>query len=228
MARQLREGVWLLELGWMRPLATRAYLVDDGEVTLIDAGMIRNATPVGEELAAAGYDPADVDRVLVTHYDLDHTGGLSRLVPELDAPVYIGEADARLVAGDWSPPVNHKGFFHRAARRLFPLPESLPVRHVGEGDGIGGFRAYHTPGHNPGHTVYVHEDGVALLGDLVWEEDGELTPPIWFDSYDVDQIHESIRSFARRVAPFDLAAVAHGDPILSGGYDALRRLADRL
>jgi glyoxylase-like metal-dependent hydrolase (beta-lactamase superfamily II) len=230
MAVQLREGLWLLELGFMPPLASNAYLLDvDGDVTLVDAGLPRNWPTLRGELADAGYDVADLDRVLVTHYDLDHVGGLARLRPEFDGPVYVGRDDLRLVRGEDDPSMrHHKGAFHRVARLLYPLPAGLDVRPIGDGETVAGFTAFHTPGHNPGHTVYVHESGVAFLGDLVWEEDAELTTPIWFDSYDLRELDDSIRGLVDRAPSFEVAAMGHGDPILSGGYAALVALADRL
>ena len=251
MAHEIADGVWLLDLGLVPPLATNAFLIDgtlrapaapdgdaadavdesapDGEVTLVDTGLFYNLHSIRSELADAGYGVADLDRVLITHYDLDHTGGLGSLADDLTGPVYIGEADGRLVSGENQPNVfHHKGLFHRIARWLFPLPDGIDLRHVRGGDEIGRFTAYHTPGHNPGHTVYVHDSGVAFLGDLVWEEEGELTPPFWLDSYDMRDVRESIRRFADRTAPFEVACMGHGTPITTGVYDAVRRLVERL
>jgi glyoxylase-like metal-dependent hydrolase (beta-lactamase superfamily II) len=110
---------------------------------------------------------------------------------------------------------------------VYSPPGALTYHPVDDGDRIGGFRAFHTPGHNPGHTVYLHEElGAAFLGDLAWSEDGELTIPVWLDSYDIEEIRESVRWFASASPRFDMACVAHGPPILDGGYDAFRALAD--
>ncbi|MFB6172290.1 MAG: MBL fold metallo-hydrolase [Haloarculaceae archaeon] len=224
MARRLVDGVWLLELGWFPPVAANAYLVDDGEVSLIDTGLRWNLPSLRGELADAGYGVDDLDRVLLTHYDLDHTGGLEHLREAEGLPVYIGERDAQLLHDEWTPPLfHHKGLFHRIVRKLFPLPREFEVRRVADGDGIGGFTAYHTPGHNPGHTAYVHESGAAFLGDLAWEEQGQLTHPFWLDSYDMHQLRESIRRLAPRVE-YEVACVGHGEPVFDGG--ALAALAD--
>ncbi|GKZ15917.1 MBL fold metallo-hydrolase [Haladaptatus sp. T7] len=226
MARQLAPGVWMLELA-VPVVGANAFLVDDGEVTLVDAGLPRFG--LRRELREAGYDAADIDRVLLTHYDIDHVGGL-RDLPALDAPVFVGERDADLLAGRYDPPLfHHKGAFHRFARRLVSIPSRFDVRPVGHGARIGEFTAYHTPGHNPGHTAYVHDGlGVGFLGDLVWERDGTLTPPEWWDSYDTGEIRRSIRAFAGSIPPLDLLCMGHGTPILRGGSDALASLARRL
>jgi hypothetical protein len=49
---------------------------------------------------------------------------------------------------------------------------------------------------------------------------------VWFDSYDVAEIRESVRWFAAESPPFEAACVAHGSPLLEGGYDALQALAE--
>jgi glyoxylase-like metal-dependent hydrolase (beta-lactamase superfamily II) len=223
MVRTVAEGVYLLEVSWPEPFGSNVYLVDDGEdLTLVDAGMPLPRRSIAAEVGAAGYDLSDLDRVLLTHYDIDHVGGLARL--DVDVPVHLGAADADLVERSWTPPLgHHKGAFHRLARRVYSL-SGVDLRPVEDGDRIGGFRAVHTPGHNPGHTVYLHDDaGAALLGDLVWEDGGAFTMPVWLDSYDVDRIVDSVRRVADE--SFEHGCVAHGDPLTPDGDDALRALA---
>ena len=228
MPTRLADGVWALDLGLFPPIASNAYLAEDGETTLVDTGLPVNPSRLLAELREVGYEPADLDRVLLTHYDLDHTGGMDRLRAEgFAGEVHVGREDVALMDGSRSPsPFHPKGLFHLVARPFFDVPDVEPVA---DGDRIGGFEAFHTPGHNPGHTVFVHEGlDAAFLGDLVWEEDGELTPPFWLDSYDMHALRESIRSFARRAPPFEVACTGHGTPLAEGGDDALRRLVARL
>lgn len=236
--RRLRADVWLLELGWPAPLDANAYLIDDaidpetdeegdGDVTLIDAGLRYSRRSLRDELADAGYAPNDIDRVLLTHYDLDHTGGLDTV--SLDCPVYIGARDIALIEDRRPIPLaHHKGLFHRFARSVFPLPDDIDRRSINDTDRIGRFTAYHTPGHNPGHMVYIHDAGVGFLGDLVWETDGELTTPFWGDSYDMRRLRESVIRLARRCPPFELACMGHGKPFTEDGSEKLQELADRL
>jgi len=232
MPNRLTEGVWELEVGLVAPLASNAYLVDDGDaVTLIDTGLPVNRPSLRSELDAVGdgYMAGEIDRVLLTHYDLDHTGGLPGLSESgFDGSIHIGAADARLANGEDRPSMRHpKGVFHRLIRPFFGLPAT--VMRVNEGDQVGGFTAFHTPGHNPGHIVYIHDDlGTAFLGDLIWAEGGSLIPPIWLDSYDMYQLRASIRAFANRAPQFDTACPGHGRPIVMKGYDALMGLVARL
>jgi len=215
MAEQLQPDAWLLDVGLVRPFDTNSYLVDDGTVTLIDTGLWVNWPSLRSELADAGYKPADIDRVLLTHYDLDHTTGLGRLAPAFDGPIYIGQRDYDLATGGFDPPLcHHKGLFHRLVRPFFPIAGD-DIRPVRDGDRIGSFTVFDTPGHNPGHVAYVHEDGAAFVGDLVWERDGTLTPPVWLDSYDMDELRASIANFWSRTPRISTLAMGHGDPITS-------------
>jgi glyoxylase-like metal-dependent hydrolase (beta-lactamase superfamily II) len=228
MAERIAPGITRLDLGFRAPLGATAYLVEDGDLTLVDAGMPINAPRIRTEIADADHAIREIDRVLITHYDLDHLGGLARLTPELDAPVYMGRRDLGLLHGGYDPPIcHHKGLFHRAVRAVYSPPDSLTYRAVVNRERIGGFEAFHTPGHNPGHTVYAHGAlDAAFLGDLVWGDDGGLTIPIWFDSYDMEEIRESVRWFAAESPPFEVACVAHGEPVLEGGDEALQTLAE--
>jgi glyoxylase-like metal-dependent hydrolase (beta-lactamase superfamily II) len=222
MARPVTDSVTLLEIAWPEPVGANAYLVDDGELTLVDAGLPFPRRSLRRELQNAGYAATELDRVLVTHYDVDHVGGLARFDP--DVPIYIGSLDHRLVRRSWSPPWrHHKGAFHRLIRRIYSLSE-FDLRPVSDGDRVGSFRAFHTPGHNPGHTVFLHPDaGVAMLGDLVWNTDRGFVPPPWVDSYDTDQMAESIARIAEQ--PFEAACMGHGPPVSDDGHDRLAALA---
>jgi glyoxylase-like metal-dependent hydrolase (beta-lactamase superfamily II) len=224
MTTELADGVWRFELR-----GVSAYLVDDDVPTLVDAGTPWDEAAIREGLAEVGVDLADVGRVLLTHYDLDHVGALAALTPELDATVHAGAFDAALLRGERSPPLrNHKGALQRLAGLFTTLP-NLDVKAVADGEEVGSFTAYHTPGHTPGHVAYVSEGlGVGLLGDLVSESDGALEPSEWIVSYDTGAVLDSIRDLSDRAPAFEVACVGHGDPLASGGSDALAALADRI
>jgi glyoxylase-like metal-dependent hydrolase (beta-lactamase superfamily II) len=219
---------------WRLPCrGVNAYLLRDGTGgtgdtwTLVDAGTPWDAERIRRRLDEAGVAPQALDRVLLTHYDLDHVGSLAAL--DIDCPIYVAPPDdAFLAARRAPPPTNHKGLLQRLLGPLVDAPD-VRVEAVDDGDRFGGLTAYRTPGHTPGHTAYVHADyGVAFVGDLVREADGDLAPSPWLVTYDVSANAESVRSLAERAPPFEVVAMGHGDPIREGGDGALRRLADRL
>ena len=219
---RLAPGVWRLRL-----TGVNAYLADDGTLTLVDAGTPWDARAIKRQVAAAGHDYRDVDRVLLTHYDLDHVGSLASL--DIDAPHYAADPDASYLDGTARPSLRgRKGVLQRAAAKLLDRPDA-PVRRVRDGSEVGGFRAFAAPGHTPGHTAYVHgELGVAFLGDLVRGRGHYLEPSPWTMTADPAQNRESIEALSVRAPAFEVAAPGHGDPVTEGGSGALSDLAGRL
>lgn len=219
MATELVDGVW-----WFSLRGANVYFVEDDVPTLVDAGTPFDVGGIEAELEAAGYAIEDVERVLLTHYDLDHVGTLGRL--DLDAVVRIGGADAPLLTGERRPPwSNHKGALQRVSTPLLRTPDQ-PVEPIEDGEEVGSFRAYHTPGHTPGHTVFVSEAlSAAFLGDLVFGKGRGLVSSPWVVSYDTATVEESIRTFAERAPPFEALGMGHGVPFVRDGDGRLADLA---
>ena len=136
MTTQIRDGLWHVDCQTLdKP---NVYIIDDGDVTLVDAGWTGDEPTVREGLHTAGFQPAEIDRVLLTHYDPDHIGTLSRLTPELDAPIYIHKMEAPYIAGDQLPPWTSRhglklffGCIHNISlSRISPSPLSRTVIHL--------------------------------------------------------------------------------------------------
>jgi glyoxylase-like metal-dependent hydrolase (beta-lactamase superfamily II) len=201
---------------------------ENGDVVLVDAGTPGDADAIGDGIRETGYTVGDVSRVLVTHYDYDHIGALATL-DGLDAPVYAHEPDASYLAGSDSPGLwPHKALLQRVTEPLLSTP-SLPVETVADGETVGGFTAYHTPGHGPGHLAWISPAlETAFVGDLVRESDGSLAASPWIVSYDTDTVADSVVSLADRAPPFEVVGMGHGTPLRTDGDDAFERLAAEL
>lgn len=195
-------------------LGTNAY-VADGE-TLVDAGWTWSASSVREAVEDAGYALGDIDRVLVTHYDLDHVGGLASLEKAgLDAPVYAAEPDASFLAGEAKPPLrNTKGAFQRAVGVGIPTPETQ-VERVEEGDEVAGFEVYETPGHTPGHVSYL-SDEAAFVGDAFRESGGTVGTMPSYMCYDTTEERRTAEQLGE-VLNDRTAYVGHGEPVENAG-----------
>ena len=222
MLEPLTESAYRIDLG-----VVNAYLVDDGSVTLVDAGTPFRVTTLRRALAAAGYAPSDLDRVVLTHYDFDHVGGLAGL--GFDGPIFVGAPDAGFVAGTERPPLgNHKGLLQRLLDPLLDRPSGR-IEPLEDGQQVGAFTAVRTPGHTPGHTVYVHESlGICFLGDLARARQGRLTPMPLLLAYSGRENARSIQAFVAQEFDCRIVAPGHGDPITDGGAAALTELAQGL
>ncbi|MDZ7745438.1 MAG: MBL fold metallo-hydrolase [Halobacteriales archaeon] len=223
MVRKLREGVWQIECS-----GVNAYLADDdGTLTLVDAGTPRDEPTIRAAVTDIGYALADIERVLITHYDVDHVGALAAL--DLDAEMYIGAGDRGFLTGDEKPPFgNLKGAFQRVAGTV-TTPPTGEVTGVADGDTIGSFTVYHTPGHTPGHVAYVSEAlSVAFVGDLVRESDGSLGPSPKPVSYDTERVRDSIEYLADAEPAVEVLAMGHGVPFTRNGAVRLAELGERI
>lgn len=223
MVTQLTDGIF-----WFDLTGVNAFLVaDDDELVLVDAGTRFDASAIEAGIEEAGYELDDLDRILITHYDVDHVGGLGNL--SLDVPIHIGSPDASLLTGQRKPLVSGvKSFIQRVSGPLIPAVDPHRVSVVEDGDQIGGFTASHTPGHTPGHMVYVHQGlSAAFLGDAIVARNGSFEASPWFLSTDVERARESIRSFAG-TATFEVGAMGHGTPVTERGSELLEALAEEL
>ena len=142
------------------PFEENAYLVSDeqsGEAVFVDPGdeparLIRLVEDAGVTLTA----------IWLTHAHLDHIGGIAGIKRKWNVPVYMHPADSQVYA-----------FGSRSAAGYgvpFEQPDP-PDRTLAEGDvlrvGTHEFRVWHTPGHAPGHVIFL-ADGVMLGGDLLF------------------------------------------------------------
>lgn len=221
MATELADGVWRIACR-----GVNAYLLDREELVLVDAGTPLDAGSVRDGVAAAGHALPAVDRVVVTHFDLDHVGALWRLDDALDAPLHMPEPDAEYLTRERSPPWTRKGTMQRALR-AFVRPPDLDIRPVADGDAVAGLTAHRTPGHTQGHTVYA-DDEVALLGDLVFGDGETFSVPPWFVNEDTARVEQSIRELADEDLGVAVGCQGHGEPLPTGADAALSALAGRL
>ena len=153
-----------------------SYLViDDGGVTIIDAGLPHYWKLLNRELARLGLTLDDVRALILTHGDTDHIGFAARLHREKGIPAYLHPADAdrarlkvRKPNSGWGPVklVPLAGFLWYTARegglRIRPAGELRPAEDGQVLDVPGTPQIIHVPGHTPG-SVAVHVPAVDAL-----------------------------------------------------------------
>ena len=126
-----------------------SYLVDTGEgLVLIDCGFGEVFYQLVHNIHRAGYDPADIKYIFLSHGHFDHCGA-TRLMQELcQAPVYIGEGDRLFFTQrrDLIVFEDHAPEFEIAGSYDYQTPWTI---------GNTTFRFLHTPGHTPGCTTFL-------------------------------------------------------------------------
>jgi len=123
---------------------TNSYLVWDEETK--DAVVIDANLEPEPMVALVREREVTVRAILLTHTDVDHIGGLPRLLQEFpDVPVAVHDAEREVVA---------EGKSLRQTNWGFELPPVAKVERLAEGEtyraGSLTFEVLHTPGHSPG------------------------------------------------------------------------------
>jgi glyoxylase-like metal-dependent hydrolase (beta-lactamase superfamily II) len=168
-------GVFLVRTG------DRTILVDAGIGTINNDRYEGGALP--ENLRRAGADFSDVTDVIFSHLHFDHVGWATQ-----QGVVMFPNATYRAHAADWEHFVSGPAADPRAVKKLSPIAPQLET-FASDCALAPGLTARHAPGHTPGSTIFVVEDGgerAWLLGDLAHTV-AELTDPAWQGVYDLDR-----------------------------------------
>ena len=184
--------------------AVNAYLINTGKhLVLVDAGAAGLFGPtlgnLLQNMKAAGYQPEQVDRVIITHLHADHVGGINDtqgkpVFPQAD--VYVSKAEndfwlsKEIAAG---APEAMQPFFKMAQDSAAPYQATGQWKTLA-GDGTGeivpGIKAVDASGHTPGHRVYeVESQGQKLVitGDLFHAHAIQFAEPGVAIKFDIDQ-----------------------------------------
>ncbi|RKH57383.1 MBL fold metallo-hydrolase [Corallococcus aberystwythensis] len=203
-----------------------AFLINTGtSLVLVDTGVGSLFGPdVGgrlqHSLRAAGYQPEQVDVVLLTHIHSDHSGGLMtgtrRAFPNAILRVHAREADFWLSPENMAKGEVPKQYFEEARAMVGPYQDAGKLKPFGDREFlVPGIRAVPTPGHTPGHSIYVVESQgqrLFLGGDLMHFGSVQLREPAVTVSYDVDSraaAAQRARVFAEIAARGDLVGMDH-------------------
>ncbi len=218
-------------LGGRKGGHVRAFLLECGELTLVDTLFEDDARGVLAALRELGRSPRDLARIVLTHAHRSHLGGVAALKRATGATVLAHEWEADIVAGERrAQPVTLRPM---QSLRLIPFQLGLALgrpKHVAcpvddaiaNDDAVGPLQVLHAPGHSPGHLAFFWpERGVLLAGDAIatWPE---LCPGWKAFTLNEEQHADSLR----RMAALDarVVGVGHGDAITQGAADAVRRL----
>ena len=182
--------------------AVNAYLINTGKnLVLVDTGAAKLFGPslgfILQNMKAAGYDPAQVDTVIITHLHPDHIGGLEDadgkllfpkariMVSKEDNDFWLSQKEAD------SAPDRIKPFFKMAHDIAAPYLKLGQWQAFTEGSVlVPGIQAVKANGHTPGHTAFAVESaGQKLLiwGDLVHAHAVQFARPGVSIEFDIDQ-----------------------------------------
>jgi glyoxylase-like metal-dependent hydrolase (beta-lactamase superfamily II) len=173
------------------PVSINTFLINTGsKLILIDSGGgDLTGAQSGQQIAnlrTSGYQPEQIDAVLLTHMHPDHFGGLShagqRNFP--NAELYISAPDADYWLSEAtaaSAPDARKKMFEQSRAAVDPYIAAGKLhKFAAPAELFPGIRALSEPGHTVGHTAYrVQSKGAQLLlwGDIIHCAEVQFSDP---------------------------------------------------
>jgi glyoxylase-like metal-dependent hydrolase (beta-lactamase superfamily II) len=177
--------------GFLINTGTKLVLVDTGAGTLFGPTVGKLVA----NLQASGYRPEQVDEIYITHMHLDHIGGLLKdgkmAFPNAVVRASKQEADYWLSKAKMAAaPADAKDGFANAQKALEPYVAAGRFKPFnGDIELVPGIRSVASPGHTPGHTLYMVESGgekLLLWGDLMHVAAAQFPDPSVSLQYDQD------------------------------------------
>jgi glyoxylase-like metal-dependent hydrolase (beta-lactamase superfamily II) len=182
--------------------SVNAFLINTGtHLVLVDTGAAKLFGPslgnMLQNLKAAGYQPDQVDMILITHLHGDHVGGITDAAGKPVFPkatIYTAQAESDFWLSQQNAdaaPKERQRTFQMARASAAPYQASGQWKTFsGNVELAPGIKAIDTHGHTPGHTVYaVESDGQKLLlwGDLLHAHAVQFARPGVAMVFDNDQ-----------------------------------------
>ncbi|WP_026888744.1 MBL fold metallo-hydrolase [Clostridium beijerinckii] len=230
---KIAEGLDILELGSKERRMNATLIWDDKNVILIDTGLPGQIENIREEVEKAGVSFDKINKIIITHHDLDHIGSLSSIVKnsksEIEVLAHSGERP--YIEGE-------KIGIKITPERLSSMPESMKetikqlktkvnrvVKDEEELSYCGGIEVIYTPGHTPGHIcLYLKKYKALVTGDAMNVVNDELIGPNPEYTFDMKQAIESLKKLTK----YDIETVIcyHGGVFTKSSNDRIAKLAN--
>ena len=180
-----------------------AFLVNTGNsLVLVDSGTAdcfgAHLGSVMKNLKAAGYQPEQVDTILLTHLHPDHSCGVSKngVANYPNATIYVSEDEANYwldsKQAEKIPQAKRAGYLatvEKIKAALAPYQAKQQFKTFKLDDNIKGFEVISTAGHTPGHFSYQLKttgEDVIFIGDIVHSHTVQFDRPETAIEYDID------------------------------------------
>jgi glyoxylase-like metal-dependent hydrolase (beta-lactamase superfamily II) len=207
---QAAQDVFMPQGQMVIPVTTLV-LNQGGRITLLDTS--RGNVPNGNWMAnfrAAGFDPAQVNTIIISHFHGDHIGGIR----SQNGAATFPNAEVMVPAAEWAfwmddarmnqAPEAQRGGFQNARRVFGPMAKDVKQYEPGK-ELVTGVTSVAAPGHTPGHTAFMVSSG---NGKLMVMSDTSNHPALFVRNPDWSAIFDMNADEARatRRKMLDMAA----------------------
>jgi glyoxylase-like metal-dependent hydrolase (beta-lactamase superfamily II) len=202
------------------------------KLVLIDTGSAGMFVPTAANflanLTAAGFDPKQVDTVVISHFHGDHINGIRTK----DGQLVFPNAEVMVPAPEWAhwmddakmnaAPEAGRGNFNNS-RRVFGSIANNVTRFEWGKEVAPGITAIAAPGHTPGHTAFAIASGSQSMITIVDTTNNPylfVRYPEWQFSFDVDGplAVETRKKLLDRVAADKMLVAGYHWPFPATGY----------
>lgn len=210
-----------VEMGDRTVSITPTAIETERGVILVDVGPDGAIDRLETALADVGFELADVDRVVLTHHDADHAGGLAALRDRTNVTVAAHPDETPYVRGD-SSPVKGSGDRYPPSEVDEELTDGMELA-----TRAGPLRVVETPGHTAGHvSLYLPDERILIAGDaLVADGEDPLSGPKPRFTLDMKRATDSVETLAE--LDVDHTICHHGGYVPLGS-DRIREIAATL
>lgn len=210
---------------WERP---------DGGLTLIDAGIQRFHSAILNFVST--FENQRLDRIIVTHADVDHVGGLAAVKAATGAQVICHAVEKAYMEGSARrmPRRSPLGFLYLplyllATSTFLRIEPVTPDQLVLDKEFlIEGLQVIHVPGHTPGQiALYEPQRGILVAADALANRGNKLSGPTPMFTPQPVVAMDSIRKLAA-LPNLQVVVFGHGPAITRDASDRLRAFSATL
>ena len=202
--------------------ASNCYLITEADgLTLIDTGLKRDVNKIVASIEKQGRTLNDLRRIVITHSDGDHVGGLAELKARSGARVYASTIEASAIAqGKMTRELKVSGLLKLLMTLTAPLFRAAPAtvdETVSDGQVLpvlGDLRVVATEGHTPGHiSLFAPSTGILFVGDSIVSIGGQLRGSVGMNTWDQDKADAAVRKQAALGA--HIVCSGHGSVVMN-------------
>lgn len=192
-------------------------IFDDSMTILVDTGFPGQAPLIRDAMQQADVSFNKLSKIIVTHQDIDHIGGLPVILTESKqtVQVFANEIEKPFIQGEkpllkYTPdaieratnslPPEVAAKVRKAMQSVLENPPKAKVdKTVVDAEELpycGGLTVIDTPGHTPGHISLYHSRSKTLIaGDAMRIEEGQLLGPDPQPTLDMETAIKSMAKF---------------------------------
>lgn len=187
---------------------SHVFLIKTDENILIDTGMPGASEQILAEINHLGVATSDLQKILLTHHDIDHIGNAGILEAQTGAEVWAPEADIPYILGH----KNREGV-KRLIQKVNRAPKPAKINGYADNQKFGEIQIIPAPGHTPGHSMILYRH-VLFVGDLFKTNGSEITQLPRVMNRDQQQAQKAVAIL--KDLNYDWICPSHGNPIRNG------------